>query len=81
MHKISDISIVIPAFNEELYIVKLLVQIRSQKYPQNKVETIVVDNGSQDKTLKVVRNFIKDNPNMKIKLLSEQTGGGKLCKE
>lgn len=77
MHKqkIPDVSIVIPVFNEELYIGKLLDQIRSQKYPQNKVEAIVVDNNSTDKTRAVVKNFINNNPDMKIKLLLEKRRG------
>lgn len=51
-----DISIIIPAYNEEKQIEILLraiaVQITSQKY-----EVIVVDNGSRDDTQKVAKKF------------------------
>lgn len=50
------ISIVIPAYNEELYIEKCLASIKKH-YIDNICEVIVVDNGSRDTTPKIVRQF------------------------
>lgn len=75
MDRTPNISTVIPTFNEEFYIGKLLTQIKSQKYPQNKLETIVVDNNSKDESVKAVKSFIKDNPEMRIKLFTENKQG------
>jgi glycosyltransferase involved in cell wall biosynthesis len=51
------ISIIIPAFNEEKVIERLLKSIKKQTY--KKFEIIVVDDGSIDKTIIVARQFTK----------------------
>lgn len=51
-----DISIVIPAYNEEESIAELLEEINSTLTPLNKpFEVIVIDDGSTDKTLEVLK--------------------------
>ncbi|MEP5613587.1 MAG: TIGR04283 family arsenosugar biosynthesis glycosyltransferase [Cyclobacteriaceae bacterium] len=50
------ISIVIPTFNEEKYIGKLLTFLRDHP-EKHKFETIVADGGSQDSTLDIVSKF------------------------
>lgn len=49
------VSIIIPAHNEEKYIRQTLSHIVMQSYKN--VETIVVDDGSKDKTSKIVRGY------------------------
>ena len=44
-------SIVIPALNEELDLRECLSSLLDQTYPRERYEIIVVDNGSEDKTL------------------------------
>jgi Glycosyltransferases, probably involved in cell wall biogenesis len=51
-----DISVVIPAFNEEKYIEKCLKSLRDQKFDGN-YEIIVADNSSEDNTVKVVEKY------------------------
>lgn len=51
-----DISIVIPAYNEESYIGCLLESIRDSKIAL-KYEIIVVDNGSTDNTSKIAQEY------------------------
>lgn len=75
MDEFPYISIVIPTFNEKLYIGNLLSQIKLQKYPRDRVETIIVDNNSEDKTVDIVKSFIKDNPQIKVKFLLEPRQG------
>lgn len=50
------ISVVIPAYNEEKYIVSTLEALKNQTYPQELYEVIVVDNGSTDKTSEIAQN-------------------------
>ncbi len=50
-------SIVIPAHNEENYISETLNNIKSQNYPVNCYETVVVENGSTDKTFDLAKKF------------------------
>jgi glycosyltransferase involved in cell wall biosynthesis len=44
------ISVVIPAYNEERYLGQCLEALRTQTYPAEQFELIVVDNGSSDAT-------------------------------
>jgi glycosyltransferase involved in cell wall biosynthesis len=52
-----DISVIITTKNEEKNIENCLQSIRTQSYPQDKIEIIVVDNNSTDKTKEIVRSF------------------------
>ncbi|MDO8748139.1 MAG: glycosyltransferase [Candidatus Omnitrophota bacterium] len=45
-----DISVIVTTRNEEKNITECLNSIRKQSYPRDKIEIIVVDNNSQDKT-------------------------------
>lgn len=59
------ISFVIPVLNEEKRIRKCLSSIRRQNYPQDKVEILIVDGSSSDKTLEIAKEFnvrIINNP-------------------
>jgi glycosyltransferase involved in cell wall biosynthesis len=57
------VSIVIPTYNEERVIKDCLKSISNQSYKN--VETIVVDDGSSDKTWNIL-NDLKNNANLKI---------------
>jgi glycosyltransferase involved in cell wall biosynthesis len=72
----AKVSIVIPAFNEEKYIGRLLASL--QKLPQeNILEILVVDNGSTDKTREIVRiaGLGVGELDQKIRLISESRKG------
>jgi cellulose synthase/poly-beta-1,6-N-acetylglucosamine synthase-like glycosyltransferase len=64
------VSIIIPCRNEEKFIAKCLDSIIAQDYPKEKIEVLVVDGMSEDKTREIVKqynhcySFIKmlDNP-------------------
>jgi len=53
------LSVIIPTFNEEKYITKLLDSILIQNYKN--YEIIIIDANSDDSTMKAVDAFIKDN--------------------
>ena len=70
------VSIVVPAYNEEKYIGRLLASL--QKLPkENILEILVVDNGSSDKTKEIVRiaSLAIDGSNQKIRLIDEPKKG------
>lgn len=52
-----SVSIVIPALNEESYISRCLVSVLEQDYPRDRLEVVVVDNGSVDATASIARRF------------------------
>ncbi len=54
--KITSISIVIPAKDEEEYIERCLKSLKNQKYTED-YEIIVIDNGSTDKTPEIAREY------------------------
>lgn len=60
-----NISFVIPTYNSGQTIKECLASIRSQDYPQEKVEIVICDGGSQDQTRSLCAPFqvkIIDNP-------------------
>ena len=52
-------SIIVPCYNLEQYILSCLESIAELKYKPLKV--IVVDDGSKDKSLSIVSDFIENN--------------------
>lgn len=51
------ISIIIPVFNEERYLAHCLKSLEDLEYPPDKLETILVDNGSTDRSLLIASEF------------------------
>jgi glycosyltransferase involved in cell wall biosynthesis/GT2 family glycosyltransferase len=51
------ISVVIPALNEEAVIGRCLDALAKNDFPKNAFEVIVVDNGSTDRTIEIVKSF------------------------
>lgn len=66
-------SICIPIYNRENLINRTLNSIVKQTFLD--YEVIVIDDGSIDKSNDIVKQFIKDNPNKKIKLETKINGG------
>jgi glycosyltransferase involved in cell wall biosynthesis len=75
---VPNVSIIIPAHNEERHIEKCIESLLAQDYQD--IEIIVVDNGSKDNTPKIVENYVKSHGE-KVRLLRlEQNlgiGGGR----
>lgn len=64
-NKFPSISIVIPTLNSEAVLNKCLESISIQDYPKNKLEVIIADGGSKDRTRQIAKKFrsiIIDNP-------------------
>jgi glycosyltransferase involved in cell wall biosynthesis len=61
-----SISVVIPTLNAEKYLAECLASVRDQDYPADKVELILVDAGSRDRTRAIAERFevdqVLDNP-------------------
>lgn len=67
------ISVVIPAYNEEIGVIRTLRSVMGSIY-RNK-EIIVVNDGSTDRTLAMLKNFQRKHPGMFT--ISSQANGGK----
>ncbi|MFB0561865.1 MAG: glycosyltransferase [Candidatus Lokiarchaeia archaeon] len=57
---LPSISIVIPTFNSERTLAQCLESIVGQDYPREKIEIIIADGGSKDKTLEIAEKFEVD---------------------
>ncbi|MCM8802723.1 MAG: glycosyltransferase family 2 protein [Candidatus Omnitrophica bacterium] len=76
-----EISIIIPAYNEEKRILKTIEKV--YKYFKEKkldFEIIVVDDGSKDKTVEVVNEFLKEKNEIKILKHEKNMGKGAAVK-
>jgi len=60
------VTVIVPAYNEEKTILKTLESINNLNYPVDKLEVIVVNDGSKDHTEKIVCDYIKDKPHFQI---------------
>ena len=55
--KLPNVSIIIPAYNEEKFIGETLKTIEKIKYLKDKYEVIVIDNGSKDRTYDIAKKY------------------------
>ncbi|MCL4492461.1 MAG: glycosyltransferase [Nitrospirae bacterium] len=59
MRNLIDISIIIPTFNSARSVRDCLEAIRDNTYPEERVEIVIVDNGSKDETLSIAGEFTR----------------------
>ncbi|MGH2108680.1 glycosyltransferase family 2 protein [Aerococcus urinaeequi] len=71
MHKFS---VIIPTYNVENYIEKCLVSVMSQTFTD--YEIIIVDDCSQDDTIKKIYKIMNNNPDTKIQLYKNDKNSG-----
>jgi len=62
----KKVSLIIPCRNEELFISKCLDSIISQDYPKEKMEILVVNGMSEDRTREIVEEYSKKYSDLKI---------------
>ena len=70
LKQFPKVSILIPAHNEEKHIKQSVDSVFRLDYPADKIEIILVDDGSTDNTSSVCRSIKKENPDRSIVLLS-----------
>lgn len=67
------VSIIVPAYNVENFISGCLQSVLNQSYKE--LELIIVDDGSNDRTLEVVKEFIRESKDERIRLLVQDNRG------
>jgi cellulose synthase/poly-beta-1,6-N-acetylglucosamine synthase-like glycosyltransferase len=84
LKKFPFTTIVIPAYNGEHHVIKTLNSVVKLEYPHDKFEILVVNDGSLDRTEKMVKTFIKaydkkntGNGRISIKLINQPCNKGK----
>jgi hyaluronan synthase len=71
---LPDVTIVIPAFNEEHHIDRTLTHAMEVAYPADKLQVIAVDDGSSDRTLEVMRQVQVEYPELIVLEFGENRG-------
>ena len=75
MQRSPFFSAIVPAYNEERSITATLQSLVNLDYPKERLEIIIVNDGSQDKTGEVVERFIAQHPAYDITLLHQANHG------
>lgn len=74
------VSFIIPAWNEEKTISRTVRSLLALDYPKNKIQVIVVNDGSTDRTADVVNRLIKENKSFEIILAARERTPGQFTK-
>lgn len=56
--KLETVSVVVPVYNEEKYIKRMIDSLINQDYDREKIEIIFVDGNSTDKTVEIIREVM-----------------------
>jgi len=72
LHYFPKISLIIPARNEEKGLWKTVHSLVSLDYPKDKIEIIIVDHDSQDKTTEIAKDFIEQHQEFNILLIHKK---------
>jgi len=68
------ISVLVPAYNHEKYVLKTLNSILEDNYPNK--ELVIIDDGSKDKTGRIIEDWVsKYKDEIKVKFQSRKNGG------
>lgn len=68
-------SIIVPAYNEEAEIEATLQCLLAQRYPGDRVEIVVVENGSTDATLSIANGIAQQAEGRRIRIVPIHEGG------
>lgn len=71
------VTVMVVAHNEEKVILEKLNNITELEYPQEKIEFLIASDNSTDKTNEIVKQFIKENQNLNIRLYEVKARKGK----
>lgn len=74
LKQFPSVSVCIPAYNEEKNIAETLKSVLKLDYPRDRIEIIVVNDGSTDSTRNIVENIMR-NSKERIRLLSQKNKG------
>lgn len=66
------VSVIIPCYNEEATIRKLLGALRSQTYPLPKMEVVISDGLSTDRTREVITEFQSEHADLSVRVVDNK---------
>jgi cellulose synthase/poly-beta-1,6-N-acetylglucosamine synthase-like glycosyltransferase len=71
------VTVIVAARNEEKYIARCLYSLLQQKYDKSRMQIIVVDDHSTDKTAEIVLSISRQHTEIELQLLHLSDGQGK----
>lgn len=71
------VSVIVPTYNEARVILRRLDNIAEQDYPRDRLEVIVVDGGSTDGTVELVKRWAQEHSDVRVKIIEEGARLGK----
>ncbi len=74
--KLPSISIIVPVKDEEKVIGRLINSLLRLDYPKDKMEIIIVEDGSKDRTREICEGYARLHPNL-IKFFHRDSSSGK----
>jgi cellulose synthase/poly-beta-1,6-N-acetylglucosamine synthase-like glycosyltransferase len=69
-----EIAVVVPSLNEQDLIVDKLADIKKCDYPQERIHLYVIDGGSKDETIHLVKNEISNGAPIQLICIDDQSG-------
>ena len=75
MMRKNFISIIVPAYNEEAEIEATLQCLLAQRYPADRYEIVLVENGSADQTLAIARRIAAQAGEGRLRIVAIHEGG------
>lgn len=66
------VSIIVPCYNEQATIGKLLDSLRAQTYPHDKMEVVIADGMSTDGTRTEIESFKRRHPGFEIRVMENR---------
>jgi glycosyltransferase involved in cell wall biosynthesis len=66
MNNVPFVSVIIPCRNEEKYLSSCLDSILSNDYPKDRMEVLIVDGASKDRTREIALQYCRQNINMQL---------------
>ncbi|MFC1729988.1 glycosyltransferase [candidate division KSB1 bacterium] len=64
--KLPFVSLLVPSLNEEKDIAECLDSYIKQDYPKNRFEVVIADGNSTDKTVKIIKKYMKKKINIRL---------------
>ncbi len=68
-----SVSIIVPCYNEDRSVVKTIESLLNLEYPKEKLNIIIVDDGSTDQTREIVERYFSKHD--QIKIFGKENGG------
>ena len=66
MAPVPLVTIAMPAFNEERYIEQCIASVQAQDYPRERIEILVADGRSTDRTREIIEQLAAADPRIRL---------------